>query len=148
MPLVEPVSIQLQSKQACMEEVEDDDAAPRPHYTWFVRHYLCPIGTPIWKGRTKFKMLLEQRTADGLQPCEPFVSKEEWQLVMWQMANVEETSMDEYLKLPIVSFRSASMSSLLSMIMIRFTREVISCFITTTCSWRKLTLVLVGHAKS
>ncbi|KIJ90638.1 hypothetical protein K443DRAFT_36586, partial [Laccaria amethystina LaAM-08-1] len=53
-----------------------------------------------------FETLLEQQTADGKQPWEPFASKEEWQLVTWLMANVGQNSTDEYLKLPIVRERS------------------------------------------
>ncbi|EDR12671.1 uncharacterized protein LACBIDRAFT_323307 [Laccaria bicolor S238N-H82] len=57
--------------------------------------------TPVLK--TKFEMLLEQQTADGKQPWEPFASKEEWQLATWLMANMGQTSTDEYLKLPILA---------------------------------------------
>ena len=112
-----------------MEEVEDEDSAPRPCYTRFVRPYPRPAATPICRGKTKFETLLEQQTADGMQPWEPFA-----QLATWLMANVGQTLTDEYLKLPIVSLRSLSIISLLTVLSIRFTREVISHFITTTCS--------------
>ena len=133
-PPVDPVPVQPQSKRARMEEVEDEDSAPRPRYTRFVRPYPRPVATPIRRGKTKFETLLEQQTADGMQPWEPFVSKEEWQLATWLMANVGQTSTDEYLKLPIVSLRSLSIISLLTVLSIRFAREVISHFITTTRS--------------
>ena len=102
-PPVDSLPVQPQSKWARVEEVEDEDSAPRPCYTQFVRPYPHPVRTPIRKGKTKFETLLEQQTADGNQPWDPFVSKEEWQLAMWLMANVRQTSTDEYLKLPIVS---------------------------------------------
>lgn len=104
-PPVNPVPVQPQSKRARVEEVEDEDCVPRPHYTRFVRPYPRPVGTPIRKEKTKFETLLEQQAADGKQPWEPFASKDEWQLATWLMANVGQTATDEYLKLPIVSKR-------------------------------------------
>ena len=133
-PPVDPVPVQSQSKRTRIEEVEDEDNAPRPRYTRFVKPYPRPVATPIRKGKTKFETLLERQTADGKQPWEPFASKDEWQLATWLMANVGQTSTDEYLKLPIVSSRSMSIIFLLTVLSIRFTREATSHFITTTPS--------------
>lgn len=104
-PPVDPVPVQPQSKRARVEEVEDEDCAPRPRYTRFVKPYPRPVATPIRKAKTKFETLLDEQTADGKQPWEPFASKDEWQLATWLMANVGQKSTDEYLKLPIVSKR-------------------------------------------
>ena len=107
-PPIDPVPVQSQSKWTCIEEVEDEDNAPRPCFTHFVKPYPRPVTTPIQKGKTKFETLLERQSADRKQPWEPFASKDEWQLATWLMANVGQTSTDEYLKLPIVSSRSMS----------------------------------------
>ena len=100
-PPVDSVPVQPQSKRARVEEVEDEDSEAPLHPICEALPTSCQ--NPIRKGKTKFETLLEQQTADGNQPWDPFASKEEWQLATWLMANVGQTSTDEYLKLPIVS---------------------------------------------
>ncbi|KAF8885298.1 hypothetical protein BD779DRAFT_1611957 [Infundibulicybe gibba] len=55
-----------------------------------------------------FEVLLENQIRNGTNQWDPFASQEEWELAVWLMKNVGQTSTDEFLKLPVMnlSFRN------------------------------------------
>ncbi|KAF8233248.1 hypothetical protein L208DRAFT_1267596, partial [Tricholoma matsutake] len=53
----------------------------------------------------------EEQAALGENTWAPFASQEEWDLSQWLMKNVGQNSIDEYLKLPIVSTQYAAINS-------------------------------------
>jgi hypothetical protein len=71
-------------------------------HSWF--HYPFPFaaGTSLGVGERPFDRLLNSRPSwDSM--IGPFKDSEEWELAQWLMgANVSQTDIDQYLKLPIV----------------------------------------------
>ncbi|GLB43865.1 putative zn-finger domain-containing protein [Lyophyllum shimeji] len=85
-----------------VEEVEDKDASG----VRYVEPYPRPVAEPLRKGKTAFETLLETQVAEGKEAWAPFESEEEWELATWLAKNVEQKSIDEYLRLPTVRNRS------------------------------------------
>jgi hypothetical protein len=54
-------------------------------------------------GQTKFQLLQEQQRLRSESEWAPFNNQKEWDLAQWLIKNVGQKSIDEFLKLPIVS---------------------------------------------
>jgi hypothetical protein len=54
-------------------------------------------------GQTKFQLLQEQQRLRSESDWAPFNNQKEWDLAQWLIKNVGQKSIDEFLKLPIVS---------------------------------------------
>jgi hypothetical protein len=78
---------------------EDNLASPKR----YVEPFPEPAGVALRREKTRFENLLERQQLEEKAPWEPFASRTEWELVEWLMKNVGQKSIDEYLKLPIVS---------------------------------------------
>ncbi|KAG5649098.1 hypothetical protein H0H81_006309, partial [Sphagnurus paluster] len=88
-------------RKVCIEEVPDIDD---PHSkNRFVHPYPRPVATPLQQGNTQFGQWKEAQEASGESAWAPFENQEEWDLAQWLIKTVGQTSIDEYLKLPIVS---------------------------------------------
>lgn len=85
-------------------EVEEVDNVDDPHSkTRWAQSYPGKVATPIKQGRTQFHVWKDMQAAEGKSEWAPFDNQEEWDLAQWLMKNVGQKSIDEYLKLPIVS---------------------------------------------
>jgi hypothetical protein len=84
-----------------IEEIEDEDAQwPQSHRETYPDHVAKVLG----RGKTVFEELQDKQEAMGESEWAPFESRDEWELAQWLMKNVGQRSIDEYLKLSIVSF--------------------------------------------
>ncbi|KAF8870084.1 hypothetical protein BD779DRAFT_1456037 [Infundibulicybe gibba] len=83
-----------------LEEVDDIDAPPKLQR--YIEPFPRPVATPVRtsKEKTKFEILLENQIRNGTDQWAPFANQEEWELAVWLMKNVGQTSTDEFLKLP------------------------------------------------
>ena len=105
-----PPDVQLpQWHTVKIEEVEDEDDPQKPPQYW--RSYPGLVVEVLGVGKTPFEKLQEEQAALGEDKWALFASQEEWDLSQWLMKNVGQNSIDEYLKLPIVSTRYAVMNS-------------------------------------
>ena len=84
-----------------MEEVEDVDD-PRKQTRYKVQ-YPGRAAEVLGKGKTQFELWQVEQDSRGESKWAPFESQDEWDLAQWLMKNVGQKSIDEYLKLPIVS---------------------------------------------
>lgn len=84
-----------------IEEVEDVDD-PRKQTRW-AQSYPGNVATPLRQEKTRFEAWHEAQSVEGKSEWAPFDSQEEWDLAQWLMKNVGQKSIDQYLKLPIVS---------------------------------------------
>jgi hypothetical protein len=57
----------------------------------------------LGEGKTRFQRWQEEKRLNGENDWAPFENQKEWDLARWLMKNVGQKSIDEYLKLPIVS---------------------------------------------
>ena len=84
-----------------IEEVEDeDDPHKSPQYC---RSYPGLVAQTLGIRKTPFEKLQEAQAALGESEWALFASQEEWDLAQWLMKSVRQNSIDEFLKLPIVS---------------------------------------------
>ena len=87
------------------EDIEDADDACSQHR--YQKPY--PGGDAaeiLGEGMTKFQQWEEDESLQGHNEWAPFQNQKEWDLVQWLIKNVGQKSIDEYLKLPIVSIGS------------------------------------------
>ena len=87
------------SKQASVEEVEDEDA---PKVRCYMENYPGQAADILGQTETKFECLHSDQALQGINPYSPFTDSEEWELVRWLMKNVGQNKTDDFLKLPIV----------------------------------------------
>ena len=85
-------------RRARVEECEDENER------WAGR-YPSPAGETIGEGTTIFEGWHTDQKNEDRSAWYPFSSQDEWELAQWLMKSVGQTSIDEYLKLPIVSER-------------------------------------------
>jgi hypothetical protein len=81
-----------------VEEVDDEEAPGR-----YIEPYPGNAAESLGPGQTHFHQLREEQEARGQPPWAPFADMEEWVLAKWLMGRVNQTGIDEFLKLPIVS---------------------------------------------
>jgi hypothetical protein len=79
------------------EEVDDDEAPGR-----YPEPYPGNAAECLGQGQTRFHQVREEQEAQGKQPWAPFANMEEWALAKWLVRRVNQTGIDEFLKLPIV----------------------------------------------
>jgi hypothetical protein len=92
-----------------IEEVKDEnDPCKPPRYR---RSYPSLVAQTLGVGKTPFEKLKEEQVALGESEWAPFASQEEWDLAQWLMKNVGQNSLDEFLKLPIVSSQCAGITN-------------------------------------
>ncbi|KAF8877773.1 hypothetical protein BD779DRAFT_1677121 [Infundibulicybe gibba] len=84
-----------------LEEIEDINEPPKLRR--YIEPFPRPVATPvrISKEKTKFEELLENQIHEGTNQWDPFASQEEWELAVWLMKNIGQTSTDKFLKLPV-----------------------------------------------
>jgi hypothetical protein len=84
-----------------MDDVEDADephSQSRYRRGYPVRYAVEVLG----EGKTRFQIWQEE-SLHGENEWTPFHNEKEWELAQWLIKNVGQKSMDEFLKLPIVS---------------------------------------------
>jgi len=81
-----------------VEEVDDETEGLRE-----VGEYPATVAEEKGLGVTMFENMFEDQQAMMETPWTPFRDKEEWELSQWMMKRVNQTGIDEFLKLPIVS---------------------------------------------
>ena len=93
------------NKRVHVEEIEDEDAHPHqlPTGLRFSEQYPRSIAHPIRLAKTCFEEQCDNDHKNNRQPWHPFASREEWELAMWLIDNVNQKATDEYLKLPLVN---------------------------------------------
>lgn len=84
-----------------IEEVEDVDD-PRSQNR-FTEKFPGRVASTIRVEKTQFEKWSETQNEKGESPWAPFEDQEEWDLAQWLIKTVGQKSIDEYLKLPIVS---------------------------------------------
>jgi hypothetical protein len=97
-PKKKNISIHHSSEER--DEREDIDN-PRLQ-TRYRRRYPEPAKI-LGEGKTSFETWKEEQDLHGGHEWAPFTNQKEWDLVQWLIKNVGKGSIDEYLKLPIVS---------------------------------------------
>jgi hypothetical protein len=81
-----------------VEEVDDETEGLRE-----VHEYPASVAEEKGFGVTMFENMFEDQQAMMETPWTPFRDEEEWELSQWMMKRVNQTGIDEFLKLPIVS---------------------------------------------
>lgn len=96
------------SKRARVEEVDDEEA---PRNARYPVPYPGRAGEPLDKQETMFHQMQEEQKLDGDEdnPWAPFDNQDEWELGRWLMKNVGQKKTNEFLQLPIVSYRRPSL---------------------------------------
>jgi hypothetical protein len=69
----------------------------------FIESYHGEAGNGLRQSKTQFEFWLENQREEEKIPWFPFASEQEWALAKWLLKEVGQKSMDEFLKLPIVS---------------------------------------------
>lgn len=90
--------------------VEEDDRNGGGESTYrtseterFIESYPGEPGKALRKSETQFDVWLKNQKDEEKIPWFPFASEQEWDLTKWLLKNVGQKSIDEFLKLPIVS---------------------------------------------
>ena len=83
------------------DEVDEDVGADQSQ----TRYRVSYLGGAeiLGEGKTRFQQWQEEKKLNGENGWAPFENQKEWDLAQWLMRNVGQKSIDEYLKLPIVS---------------------------------------------
>lgn len=96
----------LSPRRASAEEEDSDEGRntyPTSQVERFIESYAGDAGKGLRKSKTRFEHWFENQRGEGKNSWHPFASEKEWALTMWLMRNVGQKSMDEFLKLAIVS---------------------------------------------
>jgi hypothetical protein len=80
----EPVGYRHQSKQARVEEVEDEEAYPR-----YAKEFPIPA-EELGDAKMVFEVIFDDQRAKQESPWAPFADKEEWELARWLAKNVNQ----------------------------------------------------------
>jgi hypothetical protein len=95
------VHVHEPNRQARVENCDDEDSVGAEK-RW-AGQYPSPAGETIGEASTIFEKWQTEQKKCGNSPWYPFSSQDEWELAQWLMKSVGQTSIDQYLKLPIVS---------------------------------------------
>jgi hypothetical protein len=90
---------QAKRPRPTVEDEEDEEAGGRGR---FPMEYPGNVAEILGTGETEFQKLYKQQQASEQNPWAPFEDKDEWELAEWLMKRANKTSIDEFLKLPIV----------------------------------------------
>ena len=84
-----------------IKEIEDvDSPCSRARFT---EAYPGQVGKTLGHSETQFERWHQEQENQGESTWVPFEDQAEWDLACWLIRNVGQKSIDEYLKLPIVS---------------------------------------------
>jgi len=109
--LPSPLPVQLPQQHTVeLEEIEDKENPLKP--ARYQKAYPGLVAEVLGVGKTPFEKLWEEQAALGENEWAPFAGQEEWDLARWLMNNVGQNSIDEYLKLPIVSSQHTAIKKL------------------------------------
>ncbi|KAG1727147.1 hypothetical protein EDD22DRAFT_982766 [Suillus occidentalis] len=89
------------------EEVEDEERV----WMRFIQTYPGQVAQSLGQARTLFDSIRAEQEAQGLDPWAPFADEEEWGLVKWLIVRVGQTTIEEFMKLPITSHLKMSFTS-------------------------------------
>ena len=84
-------------------EVDEDVGADQSQNRYRVSYPDGDTAEILGKGKTRFQQWQEEKSLHGENNWAPFENQKEWDLAQWLMKNVGQKSIDEYLKLPIIS---------------------------------------------
>ena len=95
-------NLQVSSLQRSEESGTGNDA--RSQIRRYRKGYPVGYAAKIFgEGKTKFQIWKEDQILHGENEWAPFENQKEWDLAWWLIKNVGQTSIDEFLRLPIVS---------------------------------------------
>lgn len=110
------------------DEASDDAGASQIQIRYRASYNGGDIAKILGEGTTKFQQWQDKKKLKGENGWAPFGNQQEWDLAQWLMRNVGQKSIDEYLKLLIVSESTCLKLNYLASI--RFRSMRIFCFIT------------------
>ena len=85
------------------DKVDEDVGADQSQTRYRVSYPGDYTAEILGKGKTRFQRWQEEKKSKGENDWAPFENQKEWDLARWLMRNVGQKSIDEYLKLPIIS---------------------------------------------
>lgn len=85
------------------DEVDEDMGVGQPQPRYRASYPGGDTAEILGEGKTKFQQWREEKNLKSENDWAPFENQKEWDLAQWLMRNVGQKSIDEYLKLPIVS---------------------------------------------
>lgn len=89
-----------------VEDVPDCEEGGLPKKVW-IEDFPGDAGRPDGTSETLFERMRSEKTKAGDSPWAPFEDEEEWQLAHWLVTSgLTQSSIEKYLKLPIVSATS------------------------------------------
>ena len=94
---LQPSFVRLSNK------ARDDAGAGQTQTRYRVSYTRGDTAEILGEGKTRFQQWQDEKKLKGENDWAPFANQQEWDLARWLMSNVGQKSIDEYLKLPIVS---------------------------------------------
>lgn len=85
------------------ENAEETVGSPYRHTRW-IQAFSGRVAEGYGKAKTTFDDWREKQMLTGASKWSPFVDEDEWELAQWLFKNVGLSAIEEYLKLPSVSF--------------------------------------------
>ena len=104
--IVDDFVMPLSPKGASVEGEDSDDGGnthPTSKPERFIESYSGNAGKRLRKSKTRFELWFKNQKNEEKIPWFSFACEREWALTMWLIKNVGHKSMDEFLKLQIVS---------------------------------------------
>lgn len=88
-----------------IDENADETVGSAYRHTRWTEAYPGQVAQGYGRRKTTFAAWRDKQMLTGASPWSPFEDEEEWELTQWLFKNVGQSAIDEYLKLPLVSFR-------------------------------------------
>jgi hypothetical protein len=87
-----------------VDENADDTIGSAYRHTRWTEAYPRRVAQGYGRAKTTFEGWRNEQMLRGASQWSPFKDEEEWELTLWLFKNVGQSAIDEYLKLPSVSF--------------------------------------------
>lgn len=94
------------SYEVQMEDGDADASGGKPPFARFAQEFFShAVADDLGTNATSFERMKNFQDRMGKDSYAPFADHDEWELARWLMKNVNQKGTDEFLKLPIVSYR-------------------------------------------
>jgi hypothetical protein len=87
-----------------VDEGADDSAGSAYRHTRWTEAFLGRVAEGYGRAETTFEDWRNKQMLTGASQWSPFKDKDEWELSQWLFKNAGQSAIDEYLKLPSVSY--------------------------------------------
>ena len=87
-----------------VDENADDTVGSAYRHTRWTEAYPGGVAQGYGRAKTTFDDWRDEQMLTGASQWSPFEDEEEWELTQWLFKNVGQSAIDEYMKLPSVSF--------------------------------------------